>query len=266
MAGYQTIEALRPILHRGPPPAPVVNRALVRPNEVVTPSKRTGRPRGAPLSPDVIAEIIARREKGESQRFIAAALGCSAPAVRKHSAHVPPPPGGWKPSRPPSIKRNKPFAERLRRAGFTYLEIAEELGCCESQAYYLLNRRRFVGIKSSPMSRLVQSVARATGISCAQLRKDRDEPGGRADPRIGKARHILFWLGKNRLEKNTLQGIGRSLGGFDHSSIIHGLKRADAVIAAYSDIKTDGPAVRVARALWQADWAAVDSARKARRV
>lgn len=252
MAGYQTLEALRPILHRGPPATPVVDRALCRPVPEPT-AKPLGRPRNASLPADVVAEIIARRQKGESQRRIAAALGVTAPSVRKYAAHVPPPPGGWGKARPPSKQRNKPFAERLRRAGFTYVEIAEELGCCESQAYYLLNRRRFVGIKASPMSRLVQSVSRATGISCSLLRKDRDLRGGRADPEIAKARHILFWLARARLEKNCLQGIGRSLGGFDHSSVLHGIRRSERVATA-AQVKTEGPAVRVARAMWQAEW------------
>lgn len=253
MAGYQTIEALRPILHQGPPATPIVDRLLVGRPEQAPIIRKLGRPSNAPLLPEVVEVIVALRQTGMSQRRIAAQVGVTPTCVRKYSRHIPPPPGGWNKARPPSIQRNKPFAERLKRAGFTYAEIAEELGCCESQAYYLLNKRRFVGVKASPMSRLVQSVARATGLACQQLRQDRDVRGGRSDPDVSRARAILFWLARSRLEKNSLQAIGRSLGGFDHTSVRHGFHRTERVATAHC-IEDVGPAVRVARALWQAEW------------
>lgn len=246
--GYQSLSFAKPVLQTARPAMPVVNIALVRPVVIAEPSAE---PPG--LSDKKKAEACERRRVGESVRAIAAALGTTRWAIKQATAEVPAPEGGW----PRSKKRPHPkleFARRLRRAEFTYAEIGAEIGLSESGAHLLLCGRSRVQGKRARIADLVYTVRRSIGVPCSELRKQAEEGGvgKRAEDRA-KGRHILFWLAKR--SGLGLSVIGRSLGGFNHTSVLHGIRRVDAVIAS-QNVCLEGPPGRIARRLWQADWSA----------
>ncbi len=254
MAGYQTIEALRPILHRGPPPTPVVNRALVQPQAKLV------QPRRSRYSDEQLATMRRLRASGKSYKFIGGVVGCSEDTVRAHTADVPLPEGQWMPGNRKRKHDRKAFAERLRRSGFTYAEIAEELGCCEGAAWNLINGRsqRRVG-KKIAISRLVHNVARAMGLSSGDLRS-RPNASRRSPPNVSKARFILYYIAYDRLGKTderidgmSLTNLGRSLGCAHHTSVLNGLRKVRAVVAE-QNIDVSGGVQTIARRLWAATW------------
>ena len=204
MAGYQTIQALRPILHRGPPVAPVVNRDLVRPPK----PKRT---RGRKYNDAQIAEMRRLRADGKSYKFIAGVIGCNDGTVKVYAGDVALPEGHWMPGCGKRKHDRKPFAERLRRAGFTYAEIGQEIGCCEGAAWNLLNEKpkKRAG-RRILIHRLVHNVARAMGMSSKDLRA---RPNGefRCPPALSKARFILYYIAYDRLGKTDDRIDGMSL-------------------------------------------------------
>jgi hypothetical protein len=254
VAGYQTIEALRPILHRGPPPTPVVDRALVRPAGTVEAALifRAGHR----LSADVIADIIARRERGESYRVIGKALTVSQPSIRKYAGHIVPETGkatqGWETGARQRIKRNVEFAHRMRRAGFSYQEIGDNLGCCLSEAIRIFRPMKKHG-KGGVVSCMVQRVSAVSGFTCNQLRRGDFELGGQTASDRAKARAILYWLIRHRLADMSYPRIGHCLGGFDHTTIMNGVRRADAVAEHLGLSPTLRP-MAAARRLWAAEW------------
>ena len=250
MAGYQTIEALRPILHRGPPVAPVVNRELVRPNgrEPKTWS------RGKPIPPHVIAEIIARRQEGQGYNRIVRELGVSIGSVQRHAGHVLPPPGGWPDCWTSGARHrvilNKPFAARLRRAGFTYAEVGEEIGCSADAVSRLLNPGKRGPGGKAPVSDTIRHISIVSGFSRQQLRKV--DGVSRKNDGLAKARHIAFWLLRT-YRTLSFPIIGKSLGGFDHTTVMSGFGKANRAARKIGVTKEWKPRT-AARALWAAQW------------
>lgn len=256
MAGYQTIEALRPILHRGPVPTPVVDRSLLGPKRARVKTWCKGKA----IPADVVAEIIARRQCGEGYNKIAREVGVTHGSIRRHAGHITPPAGGWADcwatgARKRAIQdEDKEFIRRLRRSGFSYEEIGAELGCSANAV-----RRFFVPAEKlkgrrAPISALLWKVALATGVPRHQLRKIDDE--SRKVRSQVKARQIAFFLLKTRNPEMSFPVIGRSMGGFHHTSVMHGVRKVTPVAEAIG-ITSDMPARRVARLLWEADWCGV---------
>ncbi|MBS7698591.1 helix-turn-helix domain-containing protein [Chelatococcus sp. YT9] len=66
-----------------------------------------------------------------------------------------------------------------------------------------------------------------------------------------KARQIAYWLIR-RFCGSTLNEIGQAFGGKDHTAVLHGVRRVNAVIA-HMDLDGLSPE-DIARALWTADW------------
>jgi chromosomal replication initiation ATPase DnaA len=53
----------------------------------------------------------------------------------------------------------------------------------------------------------------------------------RRDNEVVKARHIFFWLAR-RFTLRSLPYIGRVIGGRDHTTVLHGTRKVDAVVKA----------------------------------
>jgi hypothetical protein len=51
----------------------------------------------------------------------------------------------------------------------------------------------------------------------------------RRDVQVVKARHIFFWLAR-RFTTRSLPYIGRQIGGRDHTTVLHGTRKVDAVV------------------------------------
>lgn len=99
-----------------------------------------------------------------------------------------------------------------------------------------------------PMIRLMSRVARATGVTVTDLRSDRRP----AD--VVKARHILFYVART-LTTYSLPEIGRRSGGKDHTSVLHGVRRVQAIVDRLN-IQLPKSRVAMAKVLWEADWTA----------
>ncbi len=128
MAGYQTIEALRPILHRGPPPTPVLDRSLFyKPRFKRSPTAQQ------------IRRMVEMRQQGIPALRIGEEVGLSESTVFRYTKHVAPPETGWFRGGVQS-RINREKAERMRRAGFTYAEIGEEFGVDRETARCFLKR------------------------------------------------------------------------------------------------------------------------------
>ncbi|WP_366520183.1 helix-turn-helix domain-containing protein [Chelatococcus sp.] len=71
--------------------------------------------------------------------------------------------------------------------------------------------------------------------------------------RTAKARQIGYWL-THRFCGATLNEIGQTFGGRDHTSVLHGIRRVNAVVA---HLNLDGLSPEgIAQVLWDADWSA----------
>lgn len=249
MAGYQTLEALRPILHRGPPKTPVVDVGLVRPKGgfVSKQGKRT---------PSwVIADMIARRKAGEPVTTIAAAVGVSTFTVLHHTKGVQPPAEGWSTPWTGGNRRkreiNIEFAKRLRRCGFSWAEIGQELGCADSIVRERLGVRHRTRKPATDVEKARRRVARLMGVPSRQMLRD-VEQSGRAPQVISRARMILFWVCRNRLGMTNSE-TGAQLGGFDRDMVGYCVRRVDAAMAA-AGLSHDDPLGRIIRVLIDAEW------------
>ncbi|MGE8129042.1 helix-turn-helix domain-containing protein [Methylobacterium sp. NPDC080182] len=99
---------------------------------------------------------------------------------------------------------------------------------------------------SHPMVRLMSRVARATGITVTDIRSDRRQAN------VVKARQILFYVART-LTTYSLPEIGRRSGGKDHTTVLHGVRRVQAVVDRL-DIELPKSRVAMAKVLWAADW------------
>lgn len=238
MAGYQTIEALRPIMHRGPVPTPVVNRAFVH------------KPRRRDCANFAqISRMVEMRQQGHSIHAIMREVGFTSPTIRRHTKHVQPPPEGWsKGGRKPHVKRE--FVMRLHRAGFSYAEIAEEAGCHPSNVGGIVKGWSKKTRRHARPTLYIESVVeRVTGLTVADLR----DTSNRGSTQFSKARAILCWLAKFKYPTLSLRKVGVHLGGYDRTTVDRGIGQVEEVIARLG-IKTTGRTQGIVKRLWDADW------------
>jgi biotin operon repressor len=149
MAGYQTMEMPRPRFGNGAPQMPVVDVRLVRspavdpltlPVSALANKQRADGARSYGWATDEMkAEMRARRALGQTQDFIAAALGVSRICVGRAVKDVPAPEGGFPIGGNPSKAPLAPM-QRMKRAGFTYDEIAANFGLSKTAIWKRLNR------------------------------------------------------------------------------------------------------------------------------
>jgi len=83
---------------------------------------------------------------------------------------------------------------------------------------------RYVGIHLPLPERILDVVAAVSGIGVATLRgRQRTRP-------VARARQAAYWMLAHHTSL-SLPAIGARLGGRDHTSVLHGLRRADALRA-----------------------------------
>jgi len=254
MVGFHLPSTGNISLQRGRPPTPVVDIRLVRPAFIspgdVSPIKRK---QGERVTVKTIAFMRQERAKGRSLHEIASDCGVAHMTVHRHTKDLPEPEGGWKTgareTRFPLAK-----AQRMRRAGFTYEEIAEEFGSCKGAMWNLLNERTPENRKggSGKTCRLMQIVTRASGIHQKLIRRDRLGGRTRTTLDVGRARHIMFWMLVRR-QKMSLPKAGAAMRGFDHTSVLHGVRRVDRLIADLS-LDPETPPEKLIPVLWKSDW------------
>lgn len=260
MAGYQTAASGNLILQRGRPPTPVVDISLVcRPSALTQSGHKIRRHKNQPLSDALIAGIREDRAKGFSANEVGKKFGVTHTTVLVHTRDIPPPEGGWKTGYR-KTRFNLPKAQRMRRAGFSYAEIAEEFGTVRGAVWNLLNKRTGKSALGGDgrTARILRAVSEATGVDRKLLIRRKQDAEVRPDKDVSRARHIVFWLMARRREMPA-QAVGACLRGFDQSSIRHGVYRVDEVLAS-NDLKSDLPLRKFASAVWAAKWPARNAA------
>lgn len=255
MSGYQTIEALRPILHRGPPPTPVVSRELVGRSDVGSDRLAGYKPRrkGCATAAQV-RQMIALREKGVSTYEIARQMDFARSTVQVHVRHV------VVPDELKHVGRRRTEydvaeAERLWSQGVTYKEIARRLGCHHSSVFYRLNGRS-PAYKPRPQPtysrrkdrHLDEIVSRVTGFTVSELRRT-----GATRSRCARARVLLQWLMRFKHPERPYLDIAKACGLTDHSTSMNAYKRLQGIVAQLG-INTRGQTERVVRRVWEAEW------------
>lgn len=240
MAGYQTIQALRPILHRGPVAMPVVSRELVRPTKPLTELQVRQ------------AKMREMRASGISTYAIAREFKTSRASVQRATRNMPVPEGGW-PNGGKQTRFNRAKAQRMHRAGFTYKEIAEDFGCSESNAHKLVTGYNCrAGSRVRATRRFEEMVTRATGVADLRFGGAKAEVRGLGAP---KARSILYWLIRQRCSDLTLAQIGHHLGGVPIETVRSGAHRCGEIAKHLGIVLTDcRSGGKACRALWAADW------------
>jgi chromosomal replication initiation ATPase DnaA len=142
----------------------------------------------------------------------------------------------------------------MRRAGFSYAEIGADLGCAarviRSMLLNLPDNNRFI---TTPIGRIIAAVSRTSGVPVSALRKARAGRIGSTVPNACRARSIVFWLARQRLEGASLYSIGQDVGGFHHSSVLTGVKRVNRLPGIADIDLSKAPAV-IARRIWALDW------------
>lgn len=262
MAGFQTAAVGNITVQRGRPAAPMVDIRLVRP--VIIPHGRVTPPEKRPdgmrpyttVTTTMRKEMRERRAAGESKAAIAKALGVTPPTVLRHTRDIAPPEGGWQTGGHHSEVPIEGI-KRMRRAGFTWAEIGENYGVSASAAWRRVNepiRTRATGNSRKPINRVLQRLSRVTGIHQSDIRRERAEDPRRSTADIARARHILFWMLVRRFKMSTPVA-AKSTGGFDHTSVIFGVRRVDRVLDDHGICREQYPTTLI-KALWSADWAA----------
>jgi len=256
MAGFQTLEMPRPRFSNGIPAAPLVSIHLVRPLEA---SVAVNGVNGLAQScPALVKQIRLHRSEGKSLRWIATKLHTTQKNVFDHTRDIPPPPEGWAKGNAPCVF-NEAKAQRMRRAGFSYAEIGREFGYGRTAMRDRL--RKLQGIerpspknKRKPETRAVEWAREVTGFTLTEL--SRCSESGACDDRaiVVKARHLVFWLLCRRVGLST-QAAGNYLGGFDRTTVQHGIGRVEAAAASLG-IDLGGSRTRALRKLWVGVWPA----------
>jgi hypothetical protein len=119
----------------------------------------------------------------------------------------------------------------------------QEIGFIPPEAY---RTGRVNKNSAHPIARLLAKVSRATGITITDLRS------GRRQADVVKARFIFYYAAK-ALTSYSLPEIGRRSGGKDHTSVLNGVRRVQAVVDRL-DIELPRSRFAMAKALWEADW------------
>ena len=167
-------------------------------------------------------------------------------AAREYARREPPP--------PPPVKvidltwRKLDMAERERRErqaeqaaaiaaviAETRAKVLAELGMTEEQ------------IAEPKIGDLVLLVADVTGVAGIDIRSQR-----RSEQTV-KARQIVMWLAR-WFTSRSLPSIGRRMGGRDHSTVLHGVRKVDALIAGHVGRPAEENPQAWAEHLWRADW------------
>jgi chromosomal replication initiation ATPase DnaA len=107
-------------------------------------------------------------------------------------------------------------------------------------------RNRAEAMSNRPISSIVDLVSEITGVEIKEIVSER-----RVAPAT-KARQIAMWLIR-RYTPASYPRAGRALGDRDHTTVLHGIRRVDAVIARIGAPPADNPQ-SWALHLWEAEW------------
>lgn len=99
---------------------------------------------------------------------------------------------------------------------------------------------------SIPMKRLISMAAFVTGVSALDIVCHRRRPYQ------VKARQIVYWLGKNYTALSLPQ-ISARVGGRDHTSALHGIRKVQAVVDRL-DVGMPVCPIAATELLWSLDW------------
>ena len=86
-----------------------------------------------------------------------------------------------------------------------------------------------------------------TGFSRAHIKSDRREVA------VVKARCIVYWLAKH-FTRESLPSIGRRIGGKDHTTVLHGVRKVERVVARLNLRPTVEDPEQWAELLWGTKW------------
>lgn len=106
--------------------------------------------------------------------------------------------------------------------------------------------KQFENMPTNRMRWLLDVVATGTGVSVEEIISHR-----RRAPQV-KARQIAFWIARHFTKLSTPQ-IGHRVGRRDHTTAIHGIRKAQSVIDRLNVQVVDCPVTMTDR-LWAADW------------
>lgn len=260
MAGFQTMEMPRPRFGNGAAVPSYVDIRLVRPVPLIDQPREINPATGfARVTPAIIQQIRELRTQGVSLRNIATRLEVSRRTVGDYARDIPPPASGWlKGYRKREI--DIPKAQRMKRAGFSYREIGAEFNLGKTAVRRMLLEADgisdlIVGGKKTLHSRAMSHVTELTGLKRADLASNGKPGKPHGQHKISKARHLVFWLLHCRVGMN-LAAVGRYLGGFDHTTVRHGINKVEAVAAALG-VDLNGRKSTVFRTLWLQPWPSV---------
>lgn len=200
----------------------------------------------------LIAKMREMRAAGGSYRDIGKELGCDRHTVRRYANDIPPPPGGFKIGRHTPTLPREAIMKRFQ-AGYSFADIDRHFELCHGVSWKLISRT--LRERSRPrksINRIVCLVEAVTKLSWLQLGRPATHHH-KGSTRLGRARHILFWLIRRELSDVSYLTMARELGGFDHTSCLYGVRRVDRAIKAL-EIDPATPALKIARLLWKLDW------------
>lgn len=98
-----------------------------------------------------------------------------------------------------------------------------------------------------PLATMIALIVATTGVPAVDLL------GQRRLATTVKARQIAAWLCR-RFTTRSLPQIGTSLGGRDHTTILHACRRVDAIVGRHALAPAEDVPELWAQILWQAEW------------
>lgn len=229
-----------------------VNKRVWAPVSVPAPAAQPKRKITFRATRSLIAKMREMRAAGGSYRDIAKECGCHQSTVARFANDIPPPPGGFKVG---GHARRLPREAIMKRfhAGYSFASIDRHFDLAPGVSWKVITRTlRERARPRRSIDRLVRLVVAVTQLSWLQLGRPAVHHN-KGSKRIGRARHILFWLIRRELPKVSYLTMARELGGFDHTSCLYGVKRVDRAIKAL-EIDPATPALKIARLLWKLDW------------
>ncbi|GJD31462.1 Chromosomal replication initiator protein DnaA [Methylobacterium adhaesivum] len=99
---------------------------------------------------------------------------------------------------------------------------------------------------NAPIAPVIRAVCHGTGMHVAAMKSER-----RTAP-IVKSRQIAFYVSR-RFTGRSLPQIGKAFGDRDHTTVLHGCKRVEAVVRKYGRPAEDTVEAWIAH-LWKLEW------------
>jgi hypothetical protein len=104
-----------------------------------------------------------------------------------------------------------------------------------------------ISVDTYKLNDLLEIVLAVTGLPKIGMLSER------RDAEAVKARHIFFWLAR-RFTLRSLPYIGQKTGGRDHTTVLHGTRKVDAVVEIMGVSPGDETPQAWAKLLWEKKW------------